>query len=88
MDADVNKSLLNLHKLADGQDDPQLTDFIEGKYLEEQVQAIKKLADMVTQLNRVGEGKDHQKNLSLWESDTLNTTCRLGRLHLGPTFVS
>jgi ferritin heavy chain len=34
-----------------------LTDFIEGKYLEEQVQAVKKLADMVTQLNRVGEGK-------------------------------
>jgi hypothetical protein len=55
---DVNKSLLNLHKLADGNDDPQLTDFIEGKYLEEQVQAIKKLADMVTQLNRVGEGND------------------------------
>lgn len=54
---DVNKSLLNLHKLADGNDDPQLTDFIEGKYLEEQVQAVKKLADMVTQLNRVGDGK-------------------------------
>jgi ferritin heavy chain len=48
--------LLNLHKVADGINDPQLTDFIEGKYLEEQVQAIKKLADMVTQLNRVGEG--------------------------------
>ncbi|KAJ2956382.1 hypothetical protein NQZ79_g7763 [Umbelopsis isabellina] len=56
LEKDVNKSLLNLHKLADGNDDPQLTDFIEGKYLEEQVQAIKKLADMVTQLNRVGEG--------------------------------
>ncbi|GAB5586460.1 hypothetical protein Unana1_01360 [Umbelopsis nana] len=56
LEKDVNKSLLNLHKLADGNDDPQLTDFIEGKYLEEQVQAIKKLADMVTQLNRVGDG--------------------------------
>lgn len=33
-----------------------MCDFIEKEYLEEQVTAIKKLADMVTQLNRVGEG--------------------------------
>lgn len=36
-----------------------MCDFIEKEYLEEQVTAIKKLADMVTQLNRVGEGKLH-----------------------------
>lgn len=53
---DVNKSLLNLHKVADSNNDPQLCDFIEGRYLSEQVEAIKTLADMVTQLNRVGEG--------------------------------
>jgi ferritin heavy chain len=52
----VNKSLLNLHKIADGQSDPQMCDFVESSYLGEQVEAIKKLADMVTQLNRVGEG--------------------------------
>lgn len=45
-----------MHKIADGQNDPQMCDFIEGSYLNEQVEAIKKLADMVTQLNRVGEG--------------------------------
>lgn len=46
-----------MHKVADGQGDPQMCDFIEAEYLGEQVEAIKKLADMVTQLNRVGEGK-------------------------------
>ncbi|CAO3612003.1 unnamed protein product [Cunninghamella blakesleeana] len=56
LEKDVNKSLLNLHKIGDGNSDPQMCDFVEGRYLDEQVQAIKKLADMVTQLNRVGEG--------------------------------
>jgi len=51
---DVNKSLLNLHKVAEENNDPQLCDFIETEYLEEQVEAIKKIADLVTQLNRVG----------------------------------
>lgn len=61
---DVNKSLLNLHKISDGNNDPQMCDFIEKEYLEEQVKAIKKLADMVTQLNRVGEGKVHPNSLA------------------------
>ncbi|KAG0747389.1 hypothetical protein G6F62_001464 [Rhizopus arrhizus] len=56
LEKDVNKSLLNLHKIADSNGDPQMCDFIEAEYLGEQVEAIKKLADMVTQLNRVGEG--------------------------------
>ncbi|KAI8069244.1 ferritin-like superfamily [Gongronella butleri] len=56
LEKDVNKSLLNLHKISDSSADPQMCDFVEGRYLDEQVQAIKKLADMVTQLNRVGEG--------------------------------
>lgn len=55
--ADVNKSLLNLHKVADSNNDPQMCDFIEGTFLQDQVKSIKTLADMVTQLNRVGDGK-------------------------------
>lgn len=51
---DVNKSLLNLHKVGEENNDPQLCDFVESEYLEEQVEAIKKIADLVTQLNRVG----------------------------------
>ncbi|ORZ21392.1 ferritin-like superfamily [Absidia repens] len=56
LEKDVNKSLLNLHKTGDSAVDPQFCDFVESRYLDEQVQAIKTLADMVTQLNRVGEG--------------------------------
>jgi ferritin heavy chain len=54
LEKDVNQALLNLHKLADEQNDPQLCDMLESEYLEEQVQAIKELADMVTQLIRIG----------------------------------
>lgn len=34
----------------------QLSDFIEGHYLQEQVEAIKQLSDYVTNLKRVGTG--------------------------------
>jgi ferritin heavy chain len=33
-----------------------MTDFIEGEYLEEQVNAIKEISDHITQLKRVGSG--------------------------------
>ncbi|KAI8341937.1 ferritin-like superfamily [Chlamydoabsidia padenii] len=56
LEKDVNKSLLNLHKISDSNVDPNFCDFNESRFLDEQVQAIKTLSDMVTQLNRVGEG--------------------------------
>ena len=37
--------------------DPSLTDFIEGEYLEEQVEAIKKVSTYVSQLRRIGKGE-------------------------------
>ncbi|PKA55330.1 Ferritin-1, chloroplastic [Apostasia shenzhenica] len=52
----VNEKLLNLHSVADRCNDPQLTDFIESEFLEEQVEAIKKLSEYVAQLRRVGKG--------------------------------
>ena len=52
----VNQSLLDLHKTADSHNDAQMTDFIEGEYLEEQVNAIKEISDHITQLKRVGAG--------------------------------
>jgi ferritin heavy chain len=54
MEKEVNKSLLALHQVADDHNDPQLSDFLEGHFLEEQVESMKELADMLTQLNRVG----------------------------------
>ncbi|CAG2169755.1 unnamed protein product [Oppiella nova] len=52
----VNQSLLDLHGIAQKHNDPQFQDFLETHYLTEQVDSIKKLADFVTNLKRVGPG--------------------------------
>ncbi|XAR55790.1 Ferroxidase [Bertholletia excelsa] len=52
----VNEKLLNVHSVADRNNDPQMMDFIESEFLSEQVEAIKKIADYVTQLRMVGKG--------------------------------
>ena len=52
----VNHNLLELHKLADKYNDPHLCDFLEEHFLDEQVESIRKLSDMITNINRVGDG--------------------------------
>ncbi|XP_050380484.1 ferritin, chloroplastic isoform X2 [Argentina anserina] len=52
----TNEKLLNLHRVAQENNDAQLTDFIESEFLTEQVEAIKKIAEYVTQLRLVGKG--------------------------------
>ncbi|XP_015907887.1 soma ferritin [Parasteatoda tepidariorum] len=52
----VNQALLDLHKLAGSHDDAQMCDFLESEYLTEQVEAIKKLGDYISNLKRVGTG--------------------------------
>lgn len=52
----VNASLLALHKVASDHVDPQMCDFLETHYLTEQVESIKKIADHITNLKRVGTG--------------------------------
>ncbi|XP_066336533.1 ferritin-1, chloroplastic-like [Miscanthus floridulus] len=52
----VNEKLHNLHGVATRCNDPQLTDFIESEFLEEQVEAINKISKYVAQLRRVGKG--------------------------------
>jgi ferritin heavy chain len=54
MERDVNASLLSLHTLAQQHNDPQLEDFLEQDYLDEQVESIKEMADLVTQIKRAG----------------------------------
>jgi len=54
LEKQVNQSLLDLHSTASNANDPHLTKFLEDEYLEEQVQAIKQLGDMITQLKRAG----------------------------------
>merc|ERR1711892_309097 len=52
----VNESLLTMHKVAGDHNDAQMTDFLEGTYLEEQVEAIKEIADLITKMKRAGDG--------------------------------
>merc|ERR1711893_405924 len=56
LEKNVNQALLDLHTLSDSHNDAQMSDFIEGNYLTEQVEAIKELSDYVTQLKRCGTG--------------------------------
>ncbi|TQD77817.1 hypothetical protein C1H46_036647 [Malus baccata] len=60
--------------LYDQNNDPQLMDFIESEYLAEQVEAIKKIADYVSQLRRVGKGHGvwHFDQYLLHEGDAAN----------------
>lgn len=50
----VNHALLDLHTVADKHHDFQMSDFIEGNFLHEQVDAIKELTGHITNLKRVG----------------------------------
>jgi len=56
LEIEVYESLLNLHKVADEKEDPQLTDFLEGEYLKEQVEAHKEIGDLITKMKRAGDG--------------------------------
>merc|ERR1711990_524426 len=56
LERDVNESIINMHKIADEQGDSQMCDFLEGNFLNEQVEGIKAIGDYVTNLKRVGPG--------------------------------
>ncbi|KAL2541446.1 Ferritin-1 [Abeliophyllum distichum] len=51
----TNEKLLNLHSVADKNNDPQMAEFIESEFLQEQVEDIKEVAEYVTQLRMVGK---------------------------------
>lgn len=56
LEKSVNQSLLDLHAVSSGHNDAQMTDFLEGNYLQEQVTAIKEIGEYITNLKRVGSG--------------------------------
>jgi len=56
LEKSVNANLLKIHAVACANNDPQLCDFLETHYLEEQVKSIKELADFIVQLKRCGGG--------------------------------
>ncbi|KAJ8399943.1 hypothetical protein AAFF_G00406730 [Aldrovandia affinis] len=53
LEKNVNQALLDLHKIASEKIDPHLCDFLESHYLNEQVEAIKKLGDHITNLSKM-----------------------------------
>lgn len=60
LEKNVNQVLLDLHKVASKHEDGHMTNFLEGEFLEEQVESIKQIAGYVTQLKRVGPGLGEQ----------------------------
>jgi ferritin heavy chain len=62
LEKNVNQSLLDLHKIASDNNDPQFSDYIEGEFLKEQVEAISELSKMITHLERLGDDK-----YGIWE---------------------
>ncbi|KAH0638926.1 hypothetical protein KY290_036234 [Solanum tuberosum] len=52
----TKEKLLTLHSVADRNNDSEMQDFVEREFLAEQVEAIKKIAEYVSQLRRVGKG--------------------------------
>ncbi|CAG9804258.1 unnamed protein product [Chironomus riparius] len=56
LEKNVNESLLEVHGIATNHSDVNMCDFLESEFLQEQVEAIKEIADHVTNLKRCGEG--------------------------------
>ena len=76
LEKSVNEHLLKVHQCGDSDDDlksadPQLQDFIEGNFLNEQIEANKQLSDLLTRLER-----------TTLQSGTKKSTCDGLGLHL------
>lgn len=54
LERNVNQTLLDLHATAGSHNDAQMCDFLEGNYLNEQVDSIKNIADLITKMKRAG----------------------------------
>ncbi|RXN33691.1 aldehyde dehydrogenase family 16 member A1 [Labeo rohita] len=71
LEKNVNQALLDLHKVASEKGDPHLCDFLETHYLNEQVEAIKKLGDHITNLSKMDAGKNRMAEY-LFDKHTLD----------------
>jgi ferritin heavy chain len=56
LEKNVNQTLIELHNIASQHNDNNMTNFIEGDFLDEQVESIKQISSYITQLKRVGAG--------------------------------
>lgn len=54
LERSVNEQLLKLHHIAEEENDPQFSDYLEGEFLKEQVEAISDLSKKLSQLDLIG----------------------------------
>ena len=54
LEEDIYVKLKELHKIGEESSDPQFTDFIEGEFLSEQVDAIYEIKQYISQLKLIG----------------------------------
>ena len=66
----INQKLLDLHKVADSSEDPQFSDYIEGNFLNEQVESISQISKIISILERFN-GDQH----AIW--NFINTSNRI-----------
>lgn len=52
LEKSINQKLLDLHKVADASVDPQFSDYIEGNFLNEQVESISQISKIISVLER------------------------------------
>ncbi|KAK1365062.1 Ferritin-2, chloroplastic [Heracleum sosnowskyi] len=52
----TNEKLHHVHKVAVKNNDAQMADFVQNRYLRQQVKVIKRMSEYVAQLRRVGKG--------------------------------
>jgi ferritin heavy chain len=52
----VTDAIYALHEVATRNEDAHFMDFLEGEFIEEQVEALKKLSDLITRSKRAGPG--------------------------------
>jgi ferritin heavy chain len=64
----VNQCLLDMQKLASTHGDPHLTNYIEEKFLDDQVDSMRQIAGYITNLKRVGPGMGEY----LFDKETLD----------------
>ena len=59
LEKEINHYLLELHKTADSNEDPQFSDYLEGTFLDEQVESIYKLTQLINKLKKIGNDNYH-----------------------------
>ena len=55
LEKSINQKLIDLHRVAEDSNDAQFSDYIEGNFLNEQVEAISEISKIISVLNRFQE---------------------------------